>query len=192
MTVPPEDWEDSHPPEVRGAPEDDPGVGPVARRPRPSGSFSRSLAGAAARGTGLVALAVAIGIVLLQYSDDPIREQRSAGREPAVEAPLSPSSSTTVTTAGARPPAEVRVLVLNASGRRGVAREMSGRLGVAGYRTLEPGDAPLRKDTTVGCRAGFEREATALVSALGVPATTADPGALLPAEADCVVVIGSV
>ena len=173
MSLPPEERED-------------------ARRPRISGSFSRSLVGAAARGTGLVALAVAIGIVLLQYSDDPTRDRTSAGREPATDAPLSPSTSTTVTTAPVRPPAEVRVLVLNASGRKGVARQMSERLGVAQYKTLEPGDAALRKETTVGCRAGFEREAAALVSAIGVPATTAEPGTLLPPEADCVVVIGSV
>lgn len=162
------------------------------RRPRAQGSFSRSLAGAAARGTGLVALAVAIGIVLLQYSDDPAPDRRAAGRAPAAEGPLAIPSSTTTTTAGARPPAEVRVLVLNASGRKGVAGEMAGRLGVVGYKTLEPGNTAVRPETTVGCRPGFEQEAAALVSATGVPAKTADPGALLPADADCVVVIGSV
>ncbi|MGH8972748.1 MAG: LytR C-terminal domain-containing protein [Acidimicrobiia bacterium] len=157
---------------------------------RAPGSFSRSLVGAAARGTGLIALAVAIGIVLLQYSDDPA-DRTSAGREPAVEAPLSAASSTTTTTAGPRPPGEVRVLVLNASGRQGVAGDMSGRLKVAGYQTLEPGNADVRPTTTVGCRPGFEREGTALASALGVPSEMADPGALLPADGDCVVVIGS-
>jgi hypothetical protein len=170
------------PPEERAEP---------PRRPRAEGSFSRSLLGAAARGTGLVALAVAIGIVLLQYSDDP-PDRLSAGRAPAADAPLAVPSSTTTTTAGPRPAAEVRVLVLNGSGRPGVAGEMSGRLGVVGYKTLEPADAPVRTGTTVGCRAGFEREASALVSATGLPAQTADPGALLPPEADCVVVIGSV
>jgi hypothetical protein len=157
---------------------------------RAPGSFSRSLADAAVRGTGLVAVAVAIGIVLLQYSDDPT-ERTSAGREPAVDAPLSAASSTTTTTAGPRPPGEVRVLVLNASGRKGVAGDMAGRLQVAGYRTLEPGNTDVRPTTTVGCRPGFEREGAALASALGVPAEIADPGALLPADADCLVVIGS-
>jgi hypothetical protein len=147
--------------------------------------------GAAARGTGLVALAVAIGIVLLQYSDDPAPDRLSAGRAPAADAPLGATSSTTTTTAGPRPAAEVRVLVLNASGRKGVAGELAGRLGVVGYQTLEPGNVPVRPETTVGCRAGFDREAAALVSAIGVPAETADPGDLLPSDADCVVVIGS-
>lgn len=160
-------------------------------RPRAQGSFSRSLLGAAARGTGLVALAVAIGIVLLQYSDDPT-ERLSAGRAPAADAPLAPPSSTTTTTAGPRPAAEVRVLVLNASGRKGVAGEMAERLGVVGYETLEPGNAPVRPETTVGCRPGFEREASALVAATGVPAGTAEPGELLPPGADCLVIIGAV
>ncbi|MGH9037667.1 MAG: hypothetical protein ACRD0O_18065, partial [Acidimicrobiia bacterium] len=60
-----------------------------------------------------------------------------------------------------------------------------------GYQTLEPGNTAVRPETTVGCRPGFEREAAALVSATGLPAEMADPGELLPAEADCVVVIGS-
>ena len=160
------------------------------RRARAEGSFSRSLMGAAARGTGLVALAVAIGIVLLQYSDDP-RDRLSAGRAPAAETPLAAPSSTTTSTAGPRREADVRVLVLNASGRKGLAGEMAERLGVVGYQTLESGNAPVRPETTVGCRPGFEREAGALVAAIGVPAATADPGELRPPEADCVVVLGS-
>lgn len=166
-----------------------------AGRPRARGSFARSMLGAAARGTGLIALAVAIGIVLLQYSDE--GPDRLAGsREPAGAPLAEPStSSTTSTTAGPRPPAEVTVLVLNASGRANQARPMSERLGVVGYRTLEPGNAPRRPDTVVLCRAAFEREAPALVAATGLPAEVGElpansalPGA---GEADCVVVIGS-
>ncbi len=182
MTFPPEERADPSQPSD--------GPGRAVRRPRAPGSFSRSLLDAAARGTGLIALAVAIGIILLQYSDDPAPDRLSAGREPA-EAPLSASSSTTTTTAGPRAAAEVRVLVLNASGRKGVAGEMAERLGVVGYQTLEPGNAPVQRETTVGCRPGFEREAAALASATGL---TAEPGPLdlLPPNADCLVVIGSV
>ena len=184
MTLLPED------PEQREA-SHRPGGDHRARRRAADGSFSRSLLEAAARGTGLIALAVAIGIILLQYSDEPTGDRVAAGREPAAEAPLSPSTSTTTTTAGARPPAEVRVLVLNASGRKGVAGEMSERLEVAGYQTLEPGNAPVQPETTVGCRPGFEPEAAALASATGL---SANPGPLdvVPPEADCLVVIGSV
>lgn len=162
----------------------------TGRRPRAAGSFSRSLAGAAARGTGLIALAVAIGIVLLQYSDDP-GPNLAAGREPAPEAPLAASSSTTTTTAAPRPPEEVRVLVLNAARRSGVAGAMTERLQVVGYPTLTPGNAPTQEESLVGCQEGFGREAAALVSATGLPAEIGDPGELLPAGADCVVIIGT-
>lgn len=168
-----------------------PGEASGRRRPRTAGSFSRSLFGAAARGTGLIALAVAIGIVLLQYSDDTGSEQLSAGREPAEEAPLAASSSTTTTTAGPRPPAEVRVLALNAARVSGVAGAMTERLQVAGYATLPPGNATERPRSLVGCREGFEQEAEVLVAATGLPAETGDPGDLLPPDADCVVVIGT-
>lgn len=182
MTSPPEEREDpSHQSD---------GPGRDARRPRAQGSFSRSLLGAAARGTGLIALAVAIGIVLLQYSDDPRPDRLSAGREPGPEAPLSAPSSTTTTTAGPRPASEVRVLVLNASGRKGMAGEMSERLAAAGYKTLEPGNAPVQPETTVGCRPGLDREAAALGSATGLKAEPV-PTDLLPPDADCLVVIGS-
>lgn len=163
----------------------------TGRRPRTAGSFSRSLFGAAARGTGLIALAVAIGIVLLQYSDDPGQNRLAAGREPAEEAPLASPSSTTTTTAGPRPPEEVRVLVLNAARRSGVAGALTERLQVAGYATLTPGNAPTQEDSVVGCQEGWEREAAALVSATGLPAEIGDPGELLPAGADCVVIIGT-
>lgn len=183
MTLPPE--EPAEPTSPGGS------EGGGRARRRAPGSFSRSLVGAAARGTGLIAVAVAIGIVLLQYSDDPRPDHTAAGREPAPATPLSPAPSTTTTTAGPRPPGDVRVLVLNASGRKGMAGEMAGRLRVDGYQTLEPGNATVRPQTTVGCRPGFELEATALVSAIGVPSQAAPPGDLLPAEADCLVVIGS-
>lgn len=165
--------------------------------------------GAAARGTGLIAIAVVIGIVLLQYSDDP-PPPTAGGQEPAA-APLSPredgdtaaeapdetttSSSSSTSSSGPRAPAELTVQVLNASGRNAVAKPMSERLAVVGYKTLEPGNAPVRPATSVLCKAGLDREATALVGATGLPGKTgplpADsdlPGA---DQADCVVVIGS-
>jgi LytR cell envelope-related transcriptional attenuator len=151
--------------------------------------------GAAARATGLIGVAVAVGILLLQYSDDS-QERLSGGR---VRAGLIPATgvapTTTSTTAGPRAPAELTVLVLNASGRANQAKPMSDRLEVVGYRTLEPGNAARRPDTAVLCRPGFEREASDLVAATGLPATVEQlsPEAALPGaeQADCVVIIGS-
>jgi hypothetical protein len=165
------------------------------RRPRARRSFALSMLAAGARGTGLIAIAVAIGVVLLQYSDD-TGERRVGGREPAGVAPVAqPSTSSTTTTSGVRPPGEVTVLVLNASGRAKQAGPMSERLQVVGYRTLEPGNASVRRESSVLCRAGFEREGTALEAATGLSAQVgelpADSGLPGAGEADCVVVIGS-
>jgi hypothetical protein len=151
--------------------------------------------GAGARASGLIALAVVLGIVLLQYSDDG-GGQLSGGREPAGLVPAAGvAPSTTSTTARPRTPAELSVVVLNASGRANQAKPMSDRLRVVGYRTIEPGNAPRRPDTVVLCRPGLEREAPALVAATGLPADVeplpADSSLPGAAEADCIVIIGS-
>ena len=96
--------------------------------------FASSVAFSAARGAGLIALAVIIGIVLLQVIDDgtsgPIGDGNAAasGGTTTTTAAAEPgASSTTSTTAGApvKPPAEVAVLVLNGSGRPGAATAQS-------------------------------------------------------------------
>jgi hypothetical protein len=154
----------------------------------------------------LIALAVAIGIVLLQISDDstqqadaPRRAASHAGQqrpEPSGAAGAAGTSSTTTsTTVGARAPDEVTVLVLNASGRSNQARPMSERLRVVGYKTLEPGNAPKRPKTSVLCREAFKKDAAALASATGLSAETGELSSKtdLPGidGADCVVVIGA-
>jgi hypothetical protein len=162
-------------------------------------SFTRSILGAFARGTGLVAVALVLGIVLLQWSDTST-DAAAGGAPPPVGAPVAvpESTTTTVTTeAGPKPPAEVAVLVLNATGKNAQAKPMSDRLAVVGYRTLTPGTADHRPDSVVLCRPGLEREGTALVAATGLPATTgvlddaARSGMTGAAAADCVVVIGA-
>jgi len=156
--------------------------------------------GAFARGTGLIAVALVIGIVLLQWSDTST-DAAAGGQPPVTGTPVAPPQSTTTTAAtapaGPRAPAAVAVLVLNATGKANQAKPMSDRLAVVGYRTLTPGNATRRPDSVVLCRPGLEREATALVAATGVPATTgtldaaAAAGMQGGAEADCVVILGS-
>jgi LytR cell envelope-related transcriptional attenuator len=166
-----------------------------------SSSFSRSIAGAFARGTGLVAVALVLGIVLLQWSDTST-DAAAGGQPPPAGTPVAPPESTTTTStapAGPRPPAQVTVVVLNATGKSNQAKPMSDRLAVVGYHTLTPGNAARRADTVVLCRPGLEREATALLAATGL-GSSARAGALDPAtaaglaatgDADCAVVLGS-
>jgi hypothetical protein len=178
-----------------------PGADPAVPRRRQAArasSFTRSILGAFARGTGLIAVALVIGIVLLQWSDAST-DVAAGGQVPVVGTPVAPPETTTTTTApaGPRAPSALAVLVLNATGKNQQAKPMADRLAVVGYRTLTPGNAARRPDSVVLCKPGLDKEATALVAATGLPATTAvlDEAAAAgmegAAEADCVVVIGS-
>jgi hypothetical protein len=171
------------------------------RRPATTGSsFTRSILGAFARGTGLIAVALVVGIVLLQWSDAST-DVAAGGQVPVVGTPVAPpeTSTTTASTApaGPRAPAALAVLVLNATGKSNQAKPMADRLAVVGYRTLTPGNAARQPDSVVLCRAGLDQEATALVAATGLPAKTrllddaAAAGMEGAAQADCVVVIGA-
>jgi LytR cell envelope-related transcriptional attenuator len=175
-----------------------PEPGASQRRPAAAGSFTRSFLGAFARGTGLIAVALALGIVLLQWSDAST-DAAAGGQPPALGTPAAPVETTTTTAApaGPRAPTGLAVLVLNATGKNQQAKPMSDRLAVVGYRTLTPGNAARRADSVVLCRAGLDQEAAALVAATGLPAGTGvlDEAAISgmegASEADCVVIIGA-
>jgi hypothetical protein len=108
---------------------------------------------------------------------------------------LAPSTSVTTTTVpSGRPPAQVRVLVLNASGTAGAAGAKSDALRASGYMIAGVGDATPQQGTTVACKPGFDAEATALAEAVGAGATTKPFPSPPPAgstDADCVVTLGS-
>ncbi len=184
---------DPEAPEVRSEPA-------TARRRRATAgsSFTRSFLGAFARGTGLVAVALVLGIVLLQWSDAST-DAAAGGQPPPVGTPVAPPETTTTTTApaGPRAPGALAVLVLNATGKNQQAKPMADRLAVVGYRTLTPGNATRRTDSVVLCRAGLDQEAAALVAATGLPAGTgildeaAASGMEGASDADCVVIIGA-
>lgn len=179
-----------------------PGQRPVPPRvrttPSNTGAFARSLAFSAVRGAGLIALAVVIGVVLLNVVDTgnkgPIGD---GGKAKATPASSSTKGSTSTTTTGrqaaVRPPAQVQVLVLNGSDTVGAAKAMTQKLQPAGYQTLPPTDGPKRTGTVVWFTPGFERECTALATAVGgAPKVEAVPNPP-PAgtdRANCVVVIG--
>lgn len=171
-----------------------------SRRVSAGSSFTRSFIGAFARGTGLIAVALAIGIVLLQWSDASTDASAGGAPPPAGTPAVVPDpTTTTVTTAppGPKAASDVAVLVLNASGKSGQAGAMSQRLTVVGYRTLTPGNATPRPDSVALCRPGLDEEGAALVAATGLPATlgvldeAAAAGMEGAAEADCVLIIGS-
>lgn len=139
------------------------------------GSFGRSSGMAAGRGVALLAVAVAIGIVLLNAADDEPSRQVTAGGDSATptSAPETTTTlpATTSTTLAARVPKDVKVLSANGTDVKGAARRATDALRAAGFNVLAPVDA----DTSVTASAvyfgsGFEREAQAVASSLGLGA----------------------
>lgn len=166
----------------------------VGRRGMADGSFTRSMMAAAARGLGLVAVAVAAGVLLLAVTDD-------TGGGGGVPTEVVASGTTTTTTDGLgpdtalRPPSQVQALVLNAARIEGAASEITSTLQAIGHPTLSPGNAPTQEETVIYYKPGFEREATQLAPEVSDAALTEplpDPSPFAGTEeSDLVVVIGT-
>jgi hypothetical protein len=165
------------------------------------GSFRRSVRGAALRGAVLLAIAVILGIVLLQSADDndafsPVRTGPAGEDGETATATTTRPPRTTTTTQALRPAAEVKVLAVNGTSVRGLAGQFKDRLRAAGYNALAPTDA-LKKPqaaSAVYYVAGYEAEARAVAQLLEIPAVapmpTPAPVASLQ-SANVVVMVGS-
>jgi LytR cell envelope-related transcriptional attenuator len=172
-----------------------------------SRSAGRNLAATATRGAVLIGLAVIIGLVLLQIVDDAKGGGGASGgggggggavTTTATTAAEGSTTTTTVAANGARPPSEVQVQVLNGSGVAGAAAQRSNDLKAKGYPVLPAGNAPApRTGTAVQCKKGYEKEAQALVNALGTLSIRAtiepypNPAPVgVNAQANCLVILG--
>ncbi|MBX3284237.1 MAG: LytR C-terminal domain-containing protein [Actinobacteria bacterium] len=133
-----------------------------------------------ARGIAVLVVAVLIGLLLLwKAGDTGSSEVTTSGATPSTvdtsgleSTTTLPGSDTTTTTADTggegRPPAEVKVVVLNGSGKSGVAASNSEAIGQKGYTMLTPGNAAARSSTTAVYYAeGYQTEAEAVAAALG-------------------------
>jgi hypothetical protein len=169
--------------------------GRKGRRPATAG-FS------AARGAALVAVAVIIGVVLLQAIDDgndgPVGDGGPASTTTTTTATSTSSSSasgsTTSTTvkAAVLPPAQVTVRVLNGSGQAGAAGTLTNTLKAKGYKTLVATDASPRTGTVVYAKTGRTTECTTLSTSVPNSKVQAMPTPVPGGQdADCIVVIGS-
>lgn len=159
------------------------------------GSFARSAGGAGARGLLLLALALLIGVVLLNATDaDPPGAVVSArgdsdtpsGNGSSSDAAGGPSATTavpattTTTAAPARAPKDVKVIVANASAVRGAAGNVKKVLDPAGFNVLSPANSAAVPETSVYFTPGYEPDAVAVAKVLTLPGTTVKP---LPAPA---------
>ncbi|GEM_PF-4982807 len=157
------------------------------------GSLHRSTAMATLRGLGLVAAAVAIGIVLLSSVPTPgrvataavhkagrhrtlptvARKARSKGRSRA-------HRSASPTTTNSLPPSKVTVLVANGTGAGLGATHLDQALRSAGYRTLGPMNTTQPESSpAVYFVSGYDQAAAALAQRLHLPPSSVAP---LPAS----------
>jgi hypothetical protein len=170
----------------------------------------------AARGAALIGLLVIIGIIGLQVLDDSspssevtITTLPGETTLPGSATTLAPATSAatattkaptttkpaTATTIKQKKPADIKVMVYNASGVDGMAANMADKLKSVGYNVIGKDNiTPERTGTTVSCRAGLDAEATELANkGVGSGATVAPFPANPPKgsdEADCIVILG--
>jgi hypothetical protein len=149
---------------------------------------------AGARGALLLAVAVILGIVLLQQFDTDIdtggqvaTDANQTDDETTTTRPVGLTSvpATTPTTVAVRPKSEVRVLVANGAGVRGLGASTTAVLRGLGYATLTPTDTTGGnvERTQVHYAEGYEAEAREVAAALSLPATAAIPLASPPVAA---------
>ncbi|MFN2606424.1 MAG: LytR C-terminal domain-containing protein [Acidimicrobiales bacterium] len=116
-----------------------------------------------------------------------------AGPMPTTRAPTT-APPTNAPPTSVRAPADVRVVTVNASSVAGSAGRVGTRIRSMGWNVLPPGpDRRPQSASVVMYRSGFDGEARALATALGVDPTAiavADASTAAAGDADLAVVIG--
>jgi hypothetical protein len=172
---------------------------------RDSDDLARGAGTAAARGAGLVVLAVIIGIVLLQVVDDGTTAPKNASAQNVTTTTTHrknttttrPSSTTKAPVQPTRAPSQVRVIALNAGAPTGSGGAMHDALLQKGYSNQPEANTwngAAKNGVIVYCKAGFEREAAALAIAAGKNAKVQpfpSPAPPFSANVDCVVAVGA-
>lgn len=137
------------------------------------------------RGALLLGVAVILGIVLLQQFDNDI--DTGGGPVAAQSVPDDEDTTTTTvrvgltsvapvipTTSAARPKSEVKVLVANGAGVRGLGAATTNALKALGYATLTPTDATTAvPKTSIQFAEGWEAEGREVAGALTLPPAVA-------------------
>ena len=156
------------------------------------GSFARSAGGAGARGLLLLAVALLIGVVLLNATDaDPPGTSVTArgdsdsgdggpgtddgGDDGDSDAAAATTTVPPTTTLAARAPGEVKVIVANASEVKGAAGGGRTALVNAKYNVLAPTNATSAPTSSVYFIPGYDRDAAGVAAALELPATLVKP-----------------
>ena len=107
-----------------------------------------------------------------------------------VETTIPVTTTTTSPPPATRAPAEVKVLTLNASGVSGAAARLTERLRSDGYDVGAPASRPVQETSALLHRPGFDAEARAVATSLGLEPSLLEPTESPPGEVDLVVIIG--
>jgi len=143
-------------------------------------------------------VAVVIGLALLSKSSGVIASPEAGGAKPAGSTTTTGSTQSTVvpvTEPGSqttRPPKDVQVIVLNASGQKGVASKNDALVKAAGFTTIAFTNAPAAERTTIYFAEGYEGDAQAVKQALkltAAPVEAAPAAPVVPAAALAKVVV---
>jgi hypothetical protein len=164
-----------------------------------AGNDSRS---AALRGALLIGVAVLLGAVLLAQSFHNGGSPVKAGTSNTTTTVKRTETSTTPTTAPQpHDPSTVKVLVLNGSGKSGIAKAGSDQLKAANYTTLDPRNAASSAaipTSVVYFTAGYQADAQQIAAKLGLapsavqPLPSPPPPAVGdPKDANVIVLIGT-
>ncbi len=103
-----------------------------------------------------------------------------------------PSTTATEPAIEARPPSEVQVVVLNASGVDGLAGRVSQQLANAGYNVLQPANyQPNQETSRIWYRGDYSAEAAVLIEMFPDAVAEPIPDPDLEPGADIVVVLGT-
>ncbi len=131
-------------------------------------------------------------------SDAPIKVQAVASSTTSTSLAVTrttTSSTTTSSTTPVRPAGEVRATVVNASGVPGSAGRVGAVIKARSWDLKAPrADRPAQDATVIMYRPGYDNEARALATALGLDpgvAAPLDAGVVSPDEADLAVLVGT-
>jgi hypothetical protein len=142
------------------------------------GSFGRSAGAAVGRGVILLAVALVIGVILLNATDGaPPGSQVVASTKKKDDGVASTTTTTapvvpTTAPTAAHAPAEVKVIVANGSGATGVGRKATDLLRPAKYNVLAPTNAANTAESSVYFAPGYDKDAAAIATTLQLAPTS--------------------
>jgi hypothetical protein len=143
---------------------------------------------AAGRGAVLLAVAVVIGIFVLNKADDPssttVSQTNTTKPSSKDKTSTTPSTSTTSSTIAGHQPKDVKVLSVNGTATSGVGARAKDVLLGAGYNALTPTDAKTKpvKVTVILFAPGYEPDARAIAALLQTPPTSVQPMPAKPGD----------